>query len=266
MANRVCPVCNAEYLPWVARCSDCGVALVEPADAPNPLELPEDEQVVYELGGWSLDKQAAVAEAMAESGIPHAWDGAELVIHLDHEGEVDSIVEAIEAPAAAAADGDGAEVLYDLAEWPRDERDRLDTLLGSGGVPHRYEDDGATLVIATTDEPLVETLLDQAENPDALAADSTAGDESSSESLAGFFLAADRLRKDPLDPDGIAALLEVLDLTENASPPFGVSATLWQNMIDEADLIADTLADDDIDVAKVVEHASVLRNLARPFV
>ena len=86
MANRVCPVCNAEYLPWVQRCSDCGVALVEPAEAPNPLELPEDEQVVYELGGWPLDKQAAVAEAMAESGIPHAWDGAELVIHLNHEG------------------------------------------------------------------------------------------------------------------------------------------------------------------------------------
>jgi hypothetical protein len=266
MANRVCPVCSAEYLPWVQRCSECGVALVEPVDAPNPLELPEDEQVVYELGGWPIDKQAAVAEAMAESGIPHAWDGAELVIHIDHETDVDVIVEAIEDPGPAAGEDDGSEVLYDLSEWPQDERDRVDTLLGEGGVPHRYEDDGATLVVATRDDPLVETLLDQAENPDALAADNTTDDESSSETLSGFFLAADRLRKDPLDPDGIAALLEVIDASEDTPPPFGVSATLWQQMIDEADLIADTLADDDIDIAKVVEHAAVLRNLARPFV
>jgi hypothetical protein len=266
MANRICPVCSAEYLPWVQRCSDCGVALVEPAEAPNPLELPEDEQVVYELGGWPLDKQGAVAEAMAESGIPHAWDGAELVIHIDHESEVDAIVEAIEEPDAAAVDEDSQEeVLYDLTEWPAIERERLDTLLADGGVPHRYEDDGLTLVIARRDESLVETLLDQAENPDALEVGGEAN-ESSSEALAGFFLAASRLRKDPLDPDGIAALLEVLDVSENAPPPFGVSTTLWQNMIDEADLIADSLADDDIDIAKVVEHASVLRNLARPFV
>ena len=180
------------------------------------------------------------------------------------------IVEAIEDPgvAAVAGDGDGdgqKEVLYDLTEWPAGERERLDTLLGEGGVPHRYEDDGVTLVIATRDEPLVETLLDQAEDPDALAVGGEA-EEASSDALAGFFLAADRLRKDPLDPDGIAALLEVLDVSENAPPPFGVSSTLWQNMIDEADLIADSLAEDDIDIAKVVEHASVLRNLARPFV
>ena len=147
-------------------------------------------------------------------------------------------------------------MLYDLTEWPAGERDRLDALLDDGGVPHRYEDEGETLVVATRDEKLVETLLDQAENPDALDVEADGdGDEASSETLSGFFLAADRLRRDPLDPDGIAALLEVIDVSENTAPPFGVSATLWQNMIDEADLIADSLAEDDIDIAKVVEHA-----------
>jgi hypothetical protein len=192
-----------------------------------------------------------------------------LVIHINHEAQVDVIVEAIEDPDGAAdeADDDRAEVLYDLTEWPPGERARLNDLLADGDVPHRYEDEGATLVVATRDERLVETLLDQAENPDALSVEGEAeSDEASSETLAGFFLAADRLRRDPLDPDGIATLLEVIDVSENAPPPFGVSSTLWQNMIDEADLIADSLADDDIDIAKVVEHASVLRNLARPFV
>jgi len=158
MANRVCPLCSAEYLPWVQRCSDCGVALVDPADGSNPLELPEDEQVVYELGGWPLDKQAAVAEAMAESGIPHAWDGAELVIHISHESAVDALVEEIEGPEEAEA-GEDSEVLYDLSEWPEDERGRFETLLVDGSVAHRYEDEGLTLVIASRNESVVESLL-----------------------------------------------------------------------------------------------------------
>src|SRR3954447_2762860 len=54
-------------------------AMTDSADPPNPLDLPEEEQVVYELGGWSLDLQAEAAEVLAESQIPHAWDGTDLV-------------------------------------------------------------------------------------------------------------------------------------------------------------------------------------------
>ena len=55
--------------------------MTDPADPINPLHLSEEEQVVYELGAWSIDLQAEAAEVLAESQIPHAWDGTDLVVH-----------------------------------------------------------------------------------------------------------------------------------------------------------------------------------------
>jgi hypothetical protein len=106
VTTRICPVCGADYLDWVATCTVCGVALVSASEAPDPSRLSEDEQVVYELGGWPLGLQASAAQEMAESGIPHAWAGTDLIVHLDHEGTVDAIMEAIEAaqPGIVGAD------------------------------------------------------------------------------------------------------------------------------------------------------------------
>ena len=106
VSTRICPVCGSDYSGWVERCASCGVALVALADAPDPLRLPEDQQVVYELGVWPLGLQAAAAQAMAESGIPHGWDGTDLVVHLDHEAAVDALLEEIESaqPGVVGAD------------------------------------------------------------------------------------------------------------------------------------------------------------------
>ena len=96
MSTRICPVCGADYLDWVETCSVCGVQLVAPGEAPDPLRLPVEQQVVYELGVWPLGLQAAAAQVMAESGIPHGWDGTDLVIQLEHEATVDDLLDAIE--------------------------------------------------------------------------------------------------------------------------------------------------------------------------
>ena len=80
MANRLCPLCGAEYMEWATECVDCGVHLVDLGDDSDPRDLPDEEQVIYELGGWTLDQRTAVAEAMAEAHIPHAWDDDELVV------------------------------------------------------------------------------------------------------------------------------------------------------------------------------------------
>ena len=256
--NQVCPVCGSEYLGWVTKCVECGVALVAPGDAPDPTQLPEDQQVVYELGAWSLDAQAAVAEAMANSGIPHGWLGADLVVHVDHETYVDSIVEDVEASTGQATmydpDNPGIdrldldqsstedEIVYDLDEWPHDEREELTRRLERGGVPYRWEDDD-TLVIASRDEVLVETLLDQVEqhapDGDDLAGDGD--DEVDGELLGELFLAADRLKDQPLDADGLAGLLAVLGEAEPTKPPFGVNRSLWAGALGRAEAIAAVL-------------------------
>ncbi len=111
MANRLCPLCGAEYLEWATECVDCGVHLVDLDDDSDPRDLPDEEQVIYELGGWTLDQRTAVAEAMAEAHIPHAWDDDELVVSTVHEATVDRLLEPIEQldPDVVAADAAIAE-------------------------------------------------------------------------------------------------------------------------------------------------------------
>ena len=103
MANRVCPQCGSSYVDWVTVCSDCRLALVDPDQIEDPRQLADEYQLVYELGGWTLDQQTSVAAAMAESGIRHAWDGADLVVHVDYESTVDELIEPIEAAGGGAA-------------------------------------------------------------------------------------------------------------------------------------------------------------------
>jgi len=103
MANRLCPLCGASYVDWAASCSDCGVALIDPDSTEDPRTLAEDEQLVYELASWSLDQRTEVAQVMAESGIPHAWDDDELYVHLRFESAVDDVVRTATARAGEDA-------------------------------------------------------------------------------------------------------------------------------------------------------------------
>ena len=85
---------------------------------------------------------------MAESGIPHAWDGAELVIHLNHEAEVDAIVEAIEDPEVAVAEADGRRRCCTTSPSGRQATGRLDTLLATAACrPSVPRTTALTLVI-----------------------------------------------------------------------------------------------------------------------
>ena len=159
--NMICPVCGTEYLGWVTRCADCGVAVVVPAEAPNPLDLPEEEQVVYELGEWSLDLQAAAAAAMAEAGIPHGFDGADLVVHVNHESAVDALLDEVEHGPDGRADGEPttSTLVYELDEWHQAARDELCTRLEEGSVPYRM--DGDQLVVDPADEEAVDFLVSE---------------------------------------------------------------------------------------------------------
>src|SRR5689334_18684747 len=100
----------------------------------NPLDLPEEEQVVYELGGWSFDLQAEAAEVLAESQIPHGWDGTDLVVHLDWEQMVDELLDAVERGATGTVDEADDELVYELDEWPAEDRETLTTKLDEAGV------------------------------------------------------------------------------------------------------------------------------------
>ena len=303
--NLVCPVCGSEYLGWVTRCSSCGVALVPPGDAPNPIDLPEEEQVVYELGAWPLDGQAEAAAALAESGIPHSFDGADLIVHVDHEAEVDELLESIES-AAGGFDADGdedddgdqdgdddgdedGELAYELEGWSDAHRDELETHLKAGGVPYRIE--LGALVIAARDERAVdfmvaevrgaEPVLDDVEDDDGGDdggddIDDNDGDDIDDGALiSGLFDVAARFERKPEDRDALADFTTLNASIDPDEPPFGVDQISWEGVIAAADDLTDALtgeggpepADEgEGEIAGVVLAARRLRAALRQFV
>jgi len=265
--NLVCPVCGAEYLGWVTKCSDCGIAVVPPAEAPNPLELPEEEQVVYELDEWSLDMQADAAAAMAESGIPHAFDGSDLVVHLDYEPDVDHILDLVEHghDVARLADAErSGDVVYELDEWDDESRDELQRRLDEGGVPYRLE--GNSFVVDASDEQAADFLIAEVRGVEA-DVDEPIADESDPELLSRIFLTADRIHDKPGDADAIVDLVELSDDLDEDVPPFGVAPQAWERIVDRVDALADALGDEGgPDETSATAIAAELRTMLKPFV
>ena len=70
MSSRMCPACGAQYLAWVTRCADCGVALLDAG--PSVLDLPDDEQLVYELGEWTPARRTLLESLLGADGKPRA--------------------------------------------------------------------------------------------------------------------------------------------------------------------------------------------------
>ncbi len=63
--------------------------------------------------------------------------------------------------------------------------------------------------------------------------------------LSTLFLAADRLKGNPLDPEGIADLADALEEADPDVPPYGIVPGLWRDAIDLANRLADSLAEPD---------------------
>jgi hypothetical protein len=239
----------------------------------NPLELSEDDQVVYELGEWSLDLQAEAAEVLAESEIPHAWQGTDLVVHVDWENTVDELLDDVERGATGQVDTTDDELVYELDEWPAEDREALSTTLTERAIAHRWEGE-ATLVVAPDVEELVEAALDELEFPHALPVEpiesfdavDEAAEETSFEVLSSLFLAADRLKGNPVDADGIEDLSTALERADPDVPPFGIVPGLWRDAVERANRMADALADDDDRSDDVAVEAAGLQALLRPYV
>lgn len=263
----------------------------------NPND-PDATRVHYDLASWSFDQQAELASDLAEAEIPHAWEGAELVVPEAAEEAADAIINAVEerlgivyddngevmgaaALNAAAADeilpdpidldDDEASTEYDLEDWDEDEREALTRALRRNGHAFRWEDD--VLLVRTADEALVESLLDLVEAGEAVElvpdVDDEHGDEDRLpfETLTTFFLAGERLRRNPLDADGLEELLAACEVAEPARPPYGVDPRLWQRTCDLADQLAGALADDDVpDEVTAREVAEELHDLLRPYI
>jgi hypothetical protein len=260
----------------------------------NPND-PDATRVLYDLAAWSFDQQAELASDLADADIPHTWEGAELVVPEESEAAADAIISEVERRLGIAYDDDGDtlgsvlpplnEVLpdpvalsddesateYDLADWPVDDRDALSRALTRQGHAFRWE--GEVLLVRTADEALIESLLDLVEAGDDVELEPDSSDAHADadrlpfETLTTFFLAGERLKRNPLDADGLEELLAAVDVAEPTNPPFGVEQRLWERTCELADELAGALVDDDVPDEEAAQAiAEQLHDLLRPYI
>ncbi len=268
----------------------------------NP-EDPDATRVYYDLNKWTFDQQAELASAMADAEIPHGWIEGELVVPEADEQRTDLVIADVEGRLGivtsdepdgsgeslgdqafgdqvfdAAGEFEEGQVLeldaatpsteYDLDEWEDSERVVLTHALADARIACRWE--AAVLLVSTADEEVVDALLDDIESGEYIDLRSGAAapdDGAPAGLLTTFFLAGERLRKDPLDADGLEQLLAATDVAEADSPPFGVQPRLWAQTCEAADRVADALTvDGGPDLNDVMDAAAALHDLLRPHV
>jgi hypothetical protein len=275
MATRYCPECGAEYVATVTQCVDCLVALrddvelerraAEQADADEPAGGQKDpgEEVVYELGDWDPDQRVLLARILDSEGIAHVWEATDLVVRQADEARVEALMDDLDTSGEAGLDTEGDQVVYEVADWAPELRDRLVALLDRGSIPYAW-DENRDLVVDAGDEDEVERLLDQVEYPDALPEDDTGGTEAQ-DVMSSLFVAADRLMHDPEDHEGVLDAVEGAQRAESLPVPYGFEPRVWENVVGRATAVRQAL-EADTDGDQVVELAKDLRATLRQYV
>lgn len=235
----------------------------------NPND-PDTVKVHYDVGGWSLDQRAELSEALAEDELAHVWDGDELVVPEELEGDVDALFDRLEdalGPFARplAADDEGVE--FGLDEWPPADRATLATALIDQGVAHRW--DGSTVIVAADAEDDVDELLDAIEQGTFVAGGDAGADDgvAPEDALSTMFAAADRLAKDAEDEAGRDDIRELRTRIDPAKPAYGLSMAAWSKTVDTVDALLAALDDvSDASASDVIGAAQNLRSRVRPYV
>jgi hypothetical protein len=249
---------------------------LDPRDDIDPLDLPEEEQLVYDLSGWPTGVHAEVVEALADAGIGHAWLGTDLVIHERHEDRADLLLSDIERRHGLESDEDSdedgevggprepsSEIEYDLADWAAPARALLTAQLIEADIAFRWE--GGLLVTAADAEERVDEVLDGVEDTIATEGLPESEGEADESPFSSLFVAVDDLASHPNDRDAILRLNELFERTEPGPVPFGVHPAAWERILDQVSDLLDLSLESD-DAGDVRAEAIEIREVLRPLV
>lgn len=249
---------------------------------------PDAVRVHYDLAAWTIDQRAELAAVFADALVPHAWGegDAELLVPESYESLADDLIAELEdhldvqplRDDAAAGDAGptpdpvelpaGIEAVeYDLAEWTDGERDLIARQLLVDEVAHRWED--RLLLVGAADEARMDAILDGVESGvfDGEFDDDDLGEQLPFESLTTFFLAAERLARNPADAAGLERLVEAEALAHVRRPPYGVEPGLWRQTRAVAERVVAALVDgDEPDTDAARTAAQELHDLLRPII
>ena len=227
------------------------------------------ESIAYDLADWSELERQAITERLREAGVPHGWEGAQLMIAAVDEGVVENILDIVEGESEDAPeplDAGRDQVAYGVEELEDEELDALADALRAAGIAHAWGDE--ELYVYADDEEAVDALFETVQHPDEIAAedDDVPKGTASADLLGDVFVAADRLQHDGEDKEGTAALLDIALTIDDLEAPYGMGARDWEAVCAAVGRLADVLAADKLDEEKAMETARDVRAVMRPFV
>jgi hypothetical protein len=197
---------------------------------------PDQVKVHYNLSGWGIEQRAELAETLAERGVPHVWEGEELVVPEEIEDAVDALFDELEAeigPFPVPLDADEPSTEFGLDEWPMGDIETLKQSLVEAEIPHTWE--GRTLLVAQDAEHVVDDLLDAIEAGEVASIDEEA--EAPDGALHDLHAMADRLRRDPSHGASRTKLLELVPQLSPNVPPFGLAVGSWKTIVERANAL-----------------------------
>ena len=125
-----------------------------------------ETEIAYDLSGWAAGRREELGRLLDSRGIPHAFDGDELVVDPADEDEVDGVVAGVPCLGVRLSAGpergpvtDRGEVSYDCSPWAGETRRLLGSLLETRAIPHAWE--GTVLVVRADREAEVDELVDE---------------------------------------------------------------------------------------------------------
>jgi len=228
------------------------------------------ESIAYDLEDWSELERQAITERLREAGVPHGWEGTQLMIAAVDEGVVENILDIVEGEsdddAGEPLDADRDQVAYGVEELEDEELDALADALRAAGIAHAWGDE--ELYVYAEDEGKVDELFEAVQHPDELEAeeDETPKGMASADLLGDVFVAADRLQHDGDDTEGTSSLLDIALTIDDLEAPYGMGSRDWESVCAAVGRLADVLAADTLDEEKVMESAREVRAVMRPFV
>jgi len=250
-------------------------------DLPEPAELPEladesepdtdagsPDQPSRDLAAWASESRELLAALLSGRGIEHVWQGTTLVTPSGDDDAVQALVTEVETAATPLWDEEEPRVVYEVGDWPVGAQSTVASRLAEQNINHAWDVDG-DLIVAEADEATVEAIFDEIELPEG---DDDDEDEvydgpEAMEVMSQLFVAADRLRRNALDPDGVLAAVEWSEWAEAVPLPFGLSPAVWKDIVGQSVALRRAIeADDEDGDDQIHELAESLRRQLRQYV
>jgi hypothetical protein len=244
--------------------TDVSAGTSQPFDRDFDPNDPNQTKVHYNLTGWGFEQHAELSETLAERGVPHVWDGEELVVPEEIEAEVDALFDELEAEIGPfpvpLLEGDPS-TEFGLDEWPLRDLETLKTSLIEAEIPHLWQ--GRTLHVAQDAEDVVDDLLDAIEAGDVASIDEDA--EAPDGALQDLYGAAERLARDSTHSKARKTVLDLVPQLSPTVPPFGMGASAWSTIVERAQAVVEQF-EGGADPEQVTAAADELRSACRPYV